>query len=196
MASIHFCNDPGSAQAVLKSGEQAWRVYGVGSTAFDNVKISEDLVPKEPFDLLLVHPDTFSMEQTHKDTLRALSLINKRTIIIAPNKDENHEVVTMDIDKFMQNGSNGFEATYYLNGVLRSDFLGLMKNCVRFITNSSSALYELPYFDASKWINVGKRNADRKPLTTITPGASQRIARILKELIIDEKLLRKTFNYW
>ncbi len=190
-ANLHFCNSPESAQNLVKMGEEPWRVHFVGSTAFDDIGLDTSKVPEEPFDLLLIHPDTYSMEETHRNTLDALRLLDKYTILIGPNHDLNWEVVDMDLSNYID-GSN--RDSYYREGLPRAQFLALMKHCKRFITNSSSALYELPAFDITKWVSIGRRNAERKPLEKIEPGASKRIAEILKTVELDDdKLLRKSF---
>ena len=67
----------------------------------------------------------------------------------------------------------------FLN-VPRPQFLGLLKNCKRFITNSSAAYYEAPAFLLPEQIIiVGDRNKERSSnfygLTPLIEGASNRI---------------------
>ncbi len=206
-ASIHFCNSPESAQNIIKSGEEFWRVHLVGSTAFDNIELDQSLVPKEGFDLLLVHPDTYDETQTSTDITRALNSTkpDRLTIAIGPNHDHHWQTVDRILRQwkarrwpdglvpFAPEFSPRF--VYYPDGLPRPQFLALMQHCQRFITNSSSALYELPYFDVTKWVNIGHRNANRKPLRTVEPGGSKRIAQIIKNLDLkDPRLLRKQFH--
>ena len=215
-ATLHFCNSEESARRILRSGEEAWRVHTVGSTALDDVidpetgemLLDQSLVPAVPFDLLLIHPDTYSMEDTHRDMMNALTLVDKYTVVIGSNKDPNWEVVDMNVRNFQRIGvksrfriprQNGPFLNYYPEGVPRRQFLALMKDCKRFITNSSSAVNELPAFGISKWVPVGKRNRERRPLDKLHAGGSQRIARIIKhlDLTLEEKrkLLVKRFIY-
>ena len=190
-ASLHFCETQQSADTLFKLGEEAWRVKVVGSTAFDNVRIDYGLVPgPRPFDLVLIHPDTYSKEQTHKDILQALSMVDKHAIIIGPNHDTNWEVIDMGIKNWIV-GRKSYEL--YLDGVSRPQFHGLMEKCQRFITNSSSAMYEAPRFNTNV-VNIGERNKNRKPVDVQT-GGSQKIAKILKDLVVRETLLRKKFAY-
>lgn len=191
-ASLHFCNSPESAWNLIQMGEEPWRVHVVGSTALDGVEIDQSLCPEVPFDLLLVHPDTFSAENTQKDIETALSLLDKYTVAIGPNGDTYYGIIVQALINYhYQSGAQTYE---FRASVPRPQFLGLIKNCKRFITNSSSALYELPAFGIQKWVNIGLRNADRKPLEKIDQGASKRIAEILKTLELDDRLLRKHFT--
>jgi len=64
----------------------------------------------------------------------------------------------------------------------RPQFFGLLKNCNRFITNSSCATTEAPYFlKPEQIIMVGNRNRNR-PAVKCEPGGSDNICKILKEL--------------
>ena len=50
----------------------------------------------------------------------------------------------------------------YMENMERSKFLGLLKNCNFFFTNSSAAYYEAPYFLEEKQIvHIGQRNKER-----------------------------------
>jgi UDP-N-acetylglucosamine 2-epimerase len=187
-ASLLFCNSPESAYTLRRLGEEEWRILSVGSTAFDDIKPDYSLVPGRDFDLLLIQPDQ-SSQQTSFDMQTALDKLDKYTVAIGPNKDDNANLVTEALLMYhYRPNAVGFE---YHSSVLRPTFLGLMEKCKRFITNSSSALYELPRFGIDKWVAVGKRNADRKPLTEIITGASVKIADVLANTPLDEKLVRK-----
>jgi UDP-N-acetylglucosamine 2-epimerase len=71
----------------------------------------------------------------------------------------------------------------YYDNLPRPQFLGLLKNCQRFITNSSCAIYEAPHFlKPEQIIMVGDRNKNR-PRGPFQTGASDRIVSILKEYL-------------
>ena len=70
----------------------------------------------------------------------------------------------------------------YYDNLPRPQFLGLLKNCRRFITNSSAAIYEAPHFlKPEQIIMVGDRNRNR-PKGPFKTGASDRIVEILHEM--------------
>ena len=201
-ASIHFCNSPESAQNLIKSGEETWRIHLVGSTAFDGIEPDDRIMTRiggapspaytDGFLLVLVHPDTYSREATQKAITDAVAAMIKYPIpavVIGGNRDKHWEVV----DDYWRQFTWPQPWRYFSNGLERREFLSLMKHCTKFITNSSSALYELPAFDVTKWVNIGLRNANRKPLQKIEKGGSQRIAQVIRNLEIDDKLLRKKF---
>jgi len=184
---IHLCHDEGAAQTLKKIGIEDWRIKVVGSTAFDDVVLDYSLVPDEPFDLVLINPDTVSKERTERDIEEALGRLWRRSVIIGPNEDENREIILKKIEEFIRKGKVVCD---FYESVSRGQFLALLKKCEHFITNSSSAFYEAPYF-STPCILVGERNKFRKVPPKIVTGASDRIVEILANIKIDERLLRK-----
>ncbi|KKK55505.1 hypothetical protein LCGC14_3073890, partial [marine sediment metagenome] len=62
----------------------------------------------------------------------------------------------------------------------------LLKNCERFITNSSAAYYEAPHFlREEQIIMVGARNKNRTPVLTNNKGTPA-----------SELILKHLKNYW
>ncbi|RLI80407.1 hypothetical protein DRP04_08245 [Archaeoglobales archaeon] len=184
---IHLCHDEGAAEILRKIGIEDWRIKVVGSTAFDDVILDYSLVPDEPFDLVLINPDTVSKERTERDIEEALGRLWRRSVIIGPNEDKNREIILKKIEEFIRKGKVVCD---FYESVSRGQFLALLKKCEHFITNSSSAFYEAPYF-STPCILIGERNKFRKVPPKIVTGASDRIVEILASIKIDEKLLRK-----
>jgi len=185
LAHFHYCIAPRDAEILKETGEDRDRIYLVGTTAFDGVTVDEGLCPSFPFDLLLLNPDPQSAQNTRRWMSQALRLIRRPTIAVEPNEDKNREIITEKLNRVNQ------RYEYVPHG----QFLGLLKNCVRAIGNSSSFVYELPYFDARKWVPVGERNRDRVGWgRKIITGASVKMAAHLANVKINPKLLRKTFH--
>lgn len=111
--------------------------------------VDESLVPDEPYDLVLVNPETLG-----DITVRSTTYYNKQ-IDIGCNPD----------GLAPENITGNIQIAYYKN-LPRSQFLGLLKNCTKFITNSSSAYYEAPAFLKPEQIMmIGKRNKGRSTPT-------------------------------
>ena len=212
MSDIAFCEDSKSADIVIG----LWTTIGkikknyinyhkyleennihiVGCSHLDDLEIDESLVPKEdcgsckdlidcnntdkgcvvPYDLLLFNEITIGKE------IRSF-LQDKHLIIIGPNPDSSIPLQRLIIDKRIK------DYTYY-NTLPRAQFLGLLKRCQRFITNSSSAYYEAPYLmkDPNKIVMIGKRNKNRSTPKKLETGASDKIVQILKEWWQNEQL--------
>jgi len=123
----------------------------------DNMEIDETLVPKGNYDLVLYNPPTRGTVELVKQELTGImeelakSTLNKNRkyshVWIEPNGDKYSDVVNEMVT---------------LKTVPRPQFLGLLKNCNKFITNSSCAYYEAPFLiDKDKIIHIGARNVNR-----------------------------------
>lgn len=196
LSHIFFCNSVQSAENLYKMGFEFWRVHVVGSTALDGVEIDESLCPREPYDLVLLHPDPVSKEATLHDltdTLLALPYTENKIVWFYPNADRNNELIRDYLKSIEKECSlSGISSKFQLyENVPRSQFLGLLKNCSRAIGNSSSFTYELPLLNSkAKYVQIGHRNKTRTPPNTQL-GASKQIAEILATIPIDDKLRRK-----
>ena len=135
-------------------------IYIVGITHLDDLEIDESLVPKEPYDLVLYNPTTKYAECP-------IIHLDRDIIVIGPNADpwltEWH-----------------LKSNY--DNLPRPQFLGLLKNCERYITNSSSAYYERSIMkEGSEIVMMGDRNKNRSTPTDLKGGASDKIIKIIKE---------------
>lgn len=148
--------------------------YVVGISHLDDLVVDESKVPKypqfqnpnydivKPYDLVLLNSEPLSdKDLKYPDTINAI-------IQIGGNPD--------GIMAKLKNA-------YYYPNLPRPQFLGLLKNCQRFITNSSAGIYEAPHFlKPEQIIMVGDRNKNR-PRGPFKTGASDRIVSILREYL-------------
>ena len=148
----------------------------IGITHLEDLEIDISLVPKHSYDLVLYNPPTLYDFQLQKKDVRELYEIRKsiknKAIILDPNPDP--KAIFLPV-------------TY--PNLPRPQFLGLLKWCSRFITNSSSAIYEAPYFlKKDQIIMVGDRNKNRTPFMYEKTDklASEKIVEILKDWWIDK----------
>jgi len=139
---------------------EQFNIYNIGITHLDDLEVDESLVPDEPYDLVLINPTTSINEIPSYIT-------DKKTIVIGSNPD-------IPFNK-------GFRDKADYDNLPRPQFLGLLKNCSRFITNSSSAYYEAPYFlKPEQIVLIGERNKNRSTFTNLEVGASDKIVKIVK----------------
>jgi UDP-N-acetylglucosamine 2-epimerase len=117
----------------------------VGITHMEDIEIDISLIPNEEYDLFLLNPTTLRNDSKIKWDYK-----DRKRIIIGSNPDPKPiEWKIISTDRYYDN-------------LPRSQFLGLLKNCKRFITNSSSAIYEAPSFlDKDHIITIGDRNKNR-----------------------------------
>jgi len=188
-AHIIFCEDHAAKQRLVNTGEEEWRCVVTGTTHFDDFEVEEDLVPKELYDLLLINVNPLDPEDTFRTYQSVGALLDKRTVWIGGNEDaisfpQNRELLLSTQRNF---------PIMYRPTLPRPKFLGLLKHCSRFISNSSAIIYEAPYFGVQV-INPGKRNAERKgPPLEMLKGAADKVVGILATIQLNEKLLMKRY---
>jgi len=173
-SDIQFCEDVLAAEVVwdLKAAAGlGYNAHAVGISHLDDLEVDEGKVPAEPYDLVLYNtpplsdkrPDHYSIEKMIADKGRLM-------VQIQGNPDGLLRIIK----------AANFD--YYPN-LPRPQFLGLLKNCQRFITNSSAAIYEAPHFlTPEQIIMVGDRNKNR-PRGPFKTGASDKIVEILREYL-------------
>ena len=171
-SDIQFCEDRTSmdiVQGFKASVMQYANAYAVGISHLDDLLINESKVPSEPYDLFLINWPSLGGDDIVHET--CLQFVPKRSMIfIQGNPDDRDRIIS-------------FEGDYHYPNLPRPQFLGLLKNCQRFITNSSAAIYEAPHFlKPEQIIMVGDRNKNR-PRGPFKTGASDRIVEILREYL-------------
>ena len=181
-ASINLCHDEIAADYCRRLGIEDWRIKVVGSIAFDDVELDYSALPNSAFDLVLINPDTSSKTNTLNDIKMALNLVERYAVIIHPNEDEYREFIIEEMNKTAR------EHVIY-KSLPRNQFLALIEKAERYLTNSSSMYFEAPYFH-TPCIHIGERNKYRK-VGKIVTGGVDKIIKVLEELSIDERLLRK-----
>ena len=178
MASVHLCNGPSAAKVVCDMLQAVKRpigcVYDVGSTAMDDIKIDESLC-MGTYDLVLYHPPSNDPELIKSELDEIEELINPDMVTIwcYPNRDPGSDIIVRRI--------NNLDVDSYTE-LPRSQFLGLMSKCSRFIGNSSSMIYEAPaWLMPEQIVHIGDRNKHRS-FDEINPGATDRIIGILEAI--------------
>ncbi|MEG0132745.1 MAG: UDP-N-acetylglucosamine 2-epimerase [Clostridium sp.] len=170
MAHIHFPGVECYAENIRNMGEESWRVFNVGDSGIENIKltnlmtseeIEKSLGVKVDEDTLLVtyHPVTLevnSVEEQIKNLIEALEKVNKKMIITYPNSDNGGDKIIAALDEFGDRNSNVH--LFKSLGSLR--YLSVMNLCGAVIGNSSSALVEAPYLKKAV-VNVGNRQQGR-----------------------------------
>jgi GDP/UDP-N,N'-diacetylbacillosamine 2-epimerase (hydrolysing) len=166
-SDIQFCESEEADQNVcdiLDCVPKSNNSYTVGISHLDDLEVDECMVPGEPYDLILVNFEPL------QNKINWNYPVNSRFLI---QIGENSDAHFGDI----------FGANVYYPNLPRPQFLGLLKNCQRFITNSSAAIYEAPHFlKPEQIVMVGDRNRNR-PRGPFKTGASDRIVEILRDYL-------------
>ena len=163
----------------------------VGITHLDDLEVDESLVPKGWYNLILYNPITNKekkeiIEREIEDIKAWAGIGINKNVVIGSNPDpwfwREGETPPEESPIYLRIKKEYNSKTTFYKNLPRTQFLGLLKNCQKFITNSSSALYEAPDFlEEEQIINIGIRQEDRTPIDITMTGASDKIIKIIKE---------------
>ena len=199
--------------SLFRAVDKKPNTYIVGTPYLDNIEVDDSLVPDEPYDLILYNPVTTNERETRKDFNEIIRLSPDNHIWVEPNGDLFTSNLGIMYTRHYQNiktcdcGSSEITYTYprypnieygtrslwlgkgikpdhpFANNMERSKYLGLLRSCQRFITNSSSEYVEAKFFH-KKVIHIGKRNIEResKYAEALMPGCKERVMGVLKSL--------------
>ncbi len=170
-ANIHFVAAPQYADNIVSMGENPERVCVTGSPVIENfnkiVPIPKDelfanlgLVNNKAVVLLTYHPVTIELNtsplQQIKNLFEALSHFDFQIIITAPNLESDRDIIMDYIDTEVKNNSD----IHYFESLGIRRYHSLIPYCSFLIGNSSSGIFEAPYFKVPT-INIGDRQKGR-----------------------------------
>lgn len=174
MSCVQLCTNSESKNVVkrlCKSVGKPYFIFTIGNIMLDNMDVDESLVPNEEYDLILYNPSTLNEQDIEKEIAKIMEITKgRKKIWIEPNGD----VGSSFIYKYVTH-----------RNLPRPQFLGLLKKCGRFITNSSCQYYEAPFLmDKNNIIQIGTRNLDRnsKFSNMSIPNASDNVMKIFEYL--------------
>jgi len=172
MSMMQLCTN----EAARDNLSDKTNAYVIGNLMLDDLVVDESLVPKGDYDVVLYNPPTvLSMEKIQAEIKSIFKRICEHMssggyFWIEPNGDEGSELIYPYVN---------------CETLPRSQFLGLVKNCREFITNSSCMFYEAQFLlKKDQIIPVGIRNSNResKYSDMSQMGATEEVIRLLKGL--------------
>ena len=179
IAKYNFVTNNMAKCKLLNMGKQY--VWNVGSTGIDNLLDIKDEKNKEPYMLILHHPNT-SKQENIATLIKALSSFeNIKKIWINPNVDAGSKSMLRLI-----HGKNSFE---FRKDLTPLTYYSLLKNSALAVGNSSSFLKEAAFF-GTPVVLVGNRQKDRICASNIfhTDMSQDKIENIIKQIL--EKNIR------
>ena len=173
MSCIQLCTNQrskGRVKDLCKSIDKESNSIVVGNVMLDNLVFNESLVPNHPYHVVLYNPPTLlSREEIIGEINSIKKLIDSCEYFwIEPNSDKYSDLVP-----------------YNTPSLPRDKYLGLLKNCNKVFTNSSSEYYEMQHLlDPLQIVHIGKRNIGResKYSDMCILNATENIINIFKEL--------------
>jgi len=167
-AHLHFASNRDAANRLERLGEELFRIKLVGAPQIDELvngmfTDKEELSEKYSIDfnqkhiLMVQHPITEEYAESAEQvgtTIEALNQFDMPKIVIFPNNDAGSLMIKNGIE-------NSRRGRYHLfSNLKRADYLGIMKNSVCIVGNSSSGILEAPTFKVTA-VNLGRRQQNR-----------------------------------
>lgn len=173
MSKLQLCTNIQAEHCVrnlCKAIGKESNAHVIGNVMLDNMVVDEFDIPEKPYNLVLYNPPTLYTEKEVGDEVSYVDDISSGIdrIWVEPNGDKfSYLILDFVTHKSMP----------------RAKFLGLIKNCEEFITNSSCAYYEAPFLMCEDdIIMVGERNRDRNSKVGMDiPNATENIISILRK---------------
>lgn len=177
MSNLQLCTNEKARQRVLKlcnAIDKKSNAYVIGNLMLDDMRTDETLIPNNPYVLILYNPpDILTFRDIELDLADIQNFIKKSEseyIWIEPNRSKFADIIIPFVTH---------------KTLERRKFLGLLKNCQYFLTNSSSQYFEAPHFlNKNQIVSVGERNKEResKYANMNIKNATRNIIKILKTL--------------
>lgn len=168
---IHLTVLPQHKETLLKLGEDAWRIFTVGSPALDRFMKTPSLTKKQisqniGFDLtdgkylmLIQHPIITDIENEEKnihETLDAIVASGYKCLINYPNSDAGNYVIIEAYQQYVKL----HKQLFLFKNLDRLNYINIMRNASCLIGNSSSGITEAPSLGLPV-VNIGSRQRGR-----------------------------------
>lgn len=166
---LHFVSNKKSLKNVLELGEDRWRIFNIGVTAFDDIKninflsknalaTKYDLAIKKRWFLILQHPtplDNIAIKDQIKLLLQIVSRHDAEKIVIYPNSDTGSDQFIKEINNYGKR-----KDFHCFKSLTRETYFSFLRAADLLLGNSSSGIVESSYFKIPT-INIGERQKGR-----------------------------------
>lgn len=148
--------------------------YFLGNPIFYKTKLKKiPRIIKKNYDLILLHPQSLSREDTTNDILSIKKKMrNEYTIVIMGNKDKNHDLILKFYNQLRKKKNY-----HFVESLPTKDYHSLVRHCDNFYTNTSS-VSEIKFLNRKALYMIGVRNKNRSEHTFKT-NAPSRLFKIL-----------------
>jgi len=173
LAHLHMVSTAGSAERLIRMGEESWRIHVVGAAGLDRFMSTPDVgsealwkaVGFDPegghFAVLIQHSIISSVADSGELmalTLESLAEMQVPTFISYPNSDAGSQIIIGVIDRFVRNHPRLF---YKYRSLPRPIFVSLLRRASVLVGNSSCGIIEAPLFNLPV-VNIGPRQRGRE----------------------------------
>jgi len=133
-------------------------VHFIGNPVFRDIDLERiERKINGNYDLVLLHPQSLSRENTKKDVEEIKKhLKKKKTVFISGNKDRNYDI----IQNFYKKLKSNKKKYLFFDSLPKEEYFSLVKYCDNFFTNSSS-ISEVKLLNKKSLKMIGLRNRER-----------------------------------
>ncbi len=207
LSHLHFAATKDAAERAKKLGEESWRIIQSGAPSIDTIlnrklPAREDVYKfldiKQGFILLLQHPVSDQIGKAGvqmEETIRAVKSFNFPAVTIYPNADEGGFEIIKAIEA--QRSNPNFKIFPSVNYGM---FLGLVRECLVWVGNSSGGIIESASFHTPV-VNVGDRQKGRPQSGNVLNVGYNKseIIKAIEKSLLDKEYLNKVSrvkNIW
>lgn len=201
LSHLHFVGNKKAFNRVISMGENANKVYTIGSPDLDILfksKVSISSTKKrygikfKNYAIVIWHPVTSEIPSLKSDTNLLIKFLKKSKenyVIIYPNNDPGSKLI---IDIYKKNILN--KRIKFLRSLRFENFISLLKNSKFIIGNSSAGIYEAPPLKTPS-INIGSRQKNRIKSKSILDLDIKNLKLKKINLFLKKFKPSKTYNY-
>lgn len=207
MAHIHFTTNEPAKDRVLAMGEEAWRVFNVGSPSLDMI-YNKEFAPEEevverlrldlekPVLIFTQHSIATEVDDTKNQIMpslnalkRAAQELSSQVIITYPNDDAGGKKIIQAIHELEAENIEGLQVHKSLGRYL---YHGVLNIASAYIGNSSSGIKETPGLHCP-CINIGARQKGRLRADNIleVDYVEEDIYKAIRTALFDERFLQQ-----
>lgn len=170
LSHIHLAATKGSAERIIKMGEEQENVFVVGAPGLDNILNKKPISPEtisrqydldlsKPIVVVLQHPVTTEIDQCEeqiKKTMDAVTELGHQTIVIFPNADAGGRRMIEAMNRY-----KSYNSIKMFKNIPYDEYLSILNVASVMVGNSSGSIIEAPSFGLPV-VNVGIRQKDRE----------------------------------
>jgi len=193
LSHIHFPASRLSAERIRNMGEESWRIFMVGAPGVDEIRKSKltekeilfsryEIGSDEDYLLIVQHPVTTEedVREQIRETISAIKTLGKRSIIIYPNTDAGGRAIIEEYETLQSNDAFSIHKTGERAGNT-IDVPHTREAIVTAVEKSLSVQFVASLKDIQSPYGEGY--------------AGEKIASVLAEIDINQKLLNKTLDF-
>ncbi len=223
LSHLHFCATEQSRRRLFAMGEDGFRIHRVGTPGVDGIRELAAGHPHAPVaGVIAVHPESTDDELEFRRTRLLLKstvpAVGGPVVIVHPNNDPGWRGVARAMA-----GWDGRDGVRIFRDLPREQFLGLLADTRVLVGNSSAGILEAASLGV-RVVNVGDRQKGRERSANVVDvpwsaeaiaravrravkskyvgrnvygggNTGQRVAEILSDVVLDEKMRRKLIRY-